>query len=58
MTDWTALMAAGAALAQAYVLLDRANETGTHCQAAIITKSGLLDAARQAVIRANRQLGL
>ncbi|MBI5166087.1 MAG: hypothetical protein HY985_19575 [Magnetospirillum sp.] len=56
MTDWNTLAEAGKELAQAFHYLDRASETATITAAAIITKTGLVDAARVAVGRANRLL--
>lgn len=57
MTDWNKLLDAGRELAQAFDLLDRANEITLLTTAAMITKAGLLDAARGAVGRTNRLLG-
>ncbi|MBI3447135.1 MAG: hypothetical protein HY055_17650 [Magnetospirillum sp.] len=57
MTHWTTLINAGSDLTRAFALLDQASEIGSLTAAAIITRMGLMDAARQAVARANRQLG-
>jgi len=57
MTDWNKLLEAGRELSQAFDLLDRANEITMLTAAALITKSGLLEAARGAVARTNRLLG-
>jgi len=56
MENWTRLIDAGRELAQAFDLLDRAAEITTISTAAIITKQGLLDAARQAVARTDTLL--
>ena len=53
MTDWNKLLEAGRELAQAFDLLDRADEIAMLTTAALITKAGLLDAARGAVARTN-----
>lgn len=53
MDNLTRLIDAGRDIAQAFDLLDRAAEITTFAAAAIVTKQGLLDAARQAVSRAN-----
>ena len=57
MENWTRLIEAGRELAQAFDLLDRAAEITTISTAAVITKEGLLDAAREAVARTNTLLG-
>jgi len=57
MTDWNILAQAGKELAHAFDLLDRAGETTTTPTAAIITKMGLIGAARDAVGRVDRLLG-
>ena len=57
MTDWNKLLEAGRELSQAFDLLDRANEVTWLTAAALVTKAGLLDAARDAVTRTNRLLG-
>lgn len=56
MTDWTRLIDAGRELSQAFDLLDRANEITWITSAALVTKTGLLEAARAAVARTNRLL--
>lgn len=53
MDNLTRLIESGRDIAQALELLDRAAEITTFAAAAIVTKQGLLDAARQAVSRAN-----
>lgn len=57
MENWSRLMDAGRELSQAFELLDRASEITTISTAAVITKEGLLGAARQAVARTNSLLG-
>lgn len=57
MDNWGRLIEAGGQLSQAFDLLDRANEITIITTAAIITKQGLLSAARQAVARSNALLG-
>jgi hypothetical protein len=57
MDNWTRLIDAGRELAQAFDLLDRAAEVTTLTAAAIVTKEGLLGAAREAVARTNTLLG-
>ncbi len=57
MTDWNKLLEAGRELSQAFDLLDRADEVTLLTAAAVITKAGLLDAARGAVARTNWLLG-
>jgi len=57
MTDWNKLIEAGRELAMAFDYLDRAHEVSCLTAAAIITKTGLLDAAREAVARTNRLIG-
>lgn len=57
MENWTRLIDAGHELARAFELLDRAGEVTTISAAAVLTKQGLLDSARQAVGRANALLG-
>lgn len=57
MENWTRLIDAGRELAQAFDLLDRAAEITIISTAAVVSKQGLLDAARQAVTRANALLG-
>ena len=57
MTDWNKLLETSRELSQAFNLLDRANEITLLTTAALITKAGLLDAARDTVARANRMLG-
>jgi len=56
MTDWKILAEADKHLAQAFDLLDRAAETTCVTSAAIVTRIGLIDAARVAVGRANHLL--
>ena len=56
MADWVVLAQAGKELAQAFDYLDRAGETPTVTSASIVTKQGLIAAARGAVGRANRLL--
>jgi hypothetical protein len=56
MENWSRLMDAGRELAMAFDLLDRAAEITTISTAAVITKEGLLGAAREAVARTNRLL--
>jgi hypothetical protein len=53
MNNWSNLIEAGKELSQAFALLDRFNEITYMTTAAIITKEGLLAAAREAVARAN-----
>jgi len=57
MDNWTRLIEAGRELAQAFDLLDRAAEITTISTAAVVTKEGLLGAAREAVARTNTLLG-
>lgn len=57
MENLTRLIDAGRELAQAFDLLDRAAEITTISTAAVVSKRGLLDAARQAVTRTNALLG-
>jgi len=57
MTDWNALAQAGKDIAQAFDYLDRAAEVTLVTTAAILTHVGLVGAAREAVVRANRALG-
>lgn len=57
MENWTRLIDAGRELALAFDLLDRAAEITTISTAAVITKEGLLGAAREAVARTNTLLG-
>lgn len=57
MTDWTQLINAGNELARAFDFLDRADEICAMTTAAAITKAGLIDAARDALARANRAMG-
>lgn|GEM_PF-1738423 len=56
MDNWSRLIDAGRELAHAFSLLDRAQETACPSVAAVITKEGLLTAARDAVTRANTLL--
>ncbi len=53
MTEWETLAAASKELASAFALLDRAQELTCLTTATIITKTGLLEAARVAVARTN-----
>lgn len=57
MTDWNRLQDAGRELSLAFTLLDRASDITLLTTAAVITKTGLLDAARGAVARTNELLG-
>lgn len=57
MENWSRLMDAGRELSMAFDLLDRAAEITTISTAAVMTKEGLLGAARQAVARTNSLLG-
>ncbi|WP_148207308.1 hypothetical protein [Paramagnetospirillum magneticum] len=57
MENWSRLMDAGRELSMAFDLLDRAAEITTISTAAVLTKEGLLGAARQAVARTNSLLG-
>ena len=57
MTDWNKRLEASQELSQAFDLLDRAHEITLLTAASLITKVGLLDAARGAVARTNRLLG-
>lgn len=56
MDNWTRLIDAGRELSQAFDLLDRADEISYITAAAVITKEGLVLAAREAVTRANSLL--
>lgn len=56
MDNLTRLIESGRDIALAFDLLDRAAEITTFAAAAIVTKQGLLDAARQAVTRANTRM--
>lgn len=56
MDNWTRLIDAGRELSQAFDLLDRADEISYITAAAVITKEGLVFAAREAVTRANSLL--
>lgn len=57
MDNWTRLIEAGNELARAFDLLDRSAEITALTTAAVITKEGLLGAAREAVSRTNTLLG-
>jgi hypothetical protein len=57
MENWTRVIDAGRELAQAFDLLDRAEEIVTISAAAVLAKQTMLDAACRAVARANALLG-
>jgi hypothetical protein len=57
MENWTRTIDAGRELAQAFDLLDRAEEIVTISATAVLAKRTMLDAARRAVTRANALLG-
>ena len=56
MIDWTALAAAGKELARAFDLLDHAGRTDCRFTAAVVTRMGLIEAAREAVQQSNKML--
>lgn len=56
MIETTKLIEAGVALERAFALLDRANAVILTTQPQLITKSGLLDEARRAVVAAKDAL--
>ncbi|OAN45681.1 hypothetical protein A6A04_07410 [Paramagnetospirillum marisnigri] len=53
MENWARLMTADRELSQAFDLLDRAREITLRTPAAIVTREGLVAAARDAVTRVN-----